>query len=88
MQPYSWWLPMKGSMPQTREHLAILDLLQIQGGVVALTKIDLVDDPEWLDLVEADVAETLARDRPGLGSHRKGFRPDPGRHPGFVGGLG
>src|SRR4030043_591622 len=39
-------------MPQTREHLAILDLLSIPRGVVALTKIDLVDDPEWLVLVE------------------------------------
>jgi selenocysteine-specific elongation factor len=50
----------EGVMPQTKEHLAILDLLQIQGGVVALTKIDLVDDPEWVDLVQADVAETLS----------------------------
>ncbi|MEN8173196.1 MAG: selenocysteine-specific translation elongation factor [Chloroflexota bacterium] len=47
-------------MPQTREHLAILDLLQIEGGVIALTKIDLIDDPDWLDLVEAEVRETLA----------------------------
>jgi selenocysteine-specific elongation factor len=46
-------------MPQTREHLAILDLLQIQGGVVALAKTDLVDDPEWLDLVETDLRDTL-----------------------------
>jgi selenocysteine-specific elongation factor len=50
----------EGVMPQTKEHLAILDLLQVQGGVVALTKTDLVDDPEWLDLVEADVSETLS----------------------------
>lgn len=50
----------EGVMPQTREHLAILDLLQIEGGVVALTKIDLVNDPEWLDLVESDLCETLA----------------------------
>jgi len=50
----------EGVMPQTREHLAILDLLQIQCGVVALTKIDLVDDPDWLDLVETDLKETLA----------------------------
>lgn len=50
----------EGVMPQTREHLAILDLLQIQGGVVALTKTDLVDDPDWLDLVETDLMETLA----------------------------
>ncbi|MEE9278498.1 MAG: selenocysteine-specific translation elongation factor [Dehalococcoidia bacterium] len=49
----------EGVMPQTREHLAILDLLQVQHGVVALTKRDLVDD-DWLDLVEADVQELLA----------------------------
>jgi len=46
-------------MPQTREHLAILDLLQIQAGVVVLTKIDLVDDPAWLDLVEGDIRNVL-----------------------------
>ena len=45
-------------MPQTREHLAILDLLQIPRGLVALTKRDLVDD-EWLELVTADVEDTL-----------------------------
>jgi selenocysteine-specific elongation factor len=45
----------EGVMPQTREHLAILDLLEISSGVVALTKVDLVDDPEWLDLVESDL---------------------------------
>jgi selenocysteine-specific elongation factor len=50
----------EGVMPQTREHLAILDLLQIPGGVVALTKIDLVDDPAWLDLVEEDLQRALA----------------------------
>jgi selenocysteine-specific elongation factor len=49
----------EGVMPQTREHLAILDILQIQGGVVALTKIDMVDDPDWLDLVEMDLHQTL-----------------------------
>lgn len=45
----------EGVMPQTREHLAILDLLDIQAGLVALTKTDLVDDPEWLDLVEEEL---------------------------------
>ncbi|MFH1634390.1 MAG: selenocysteine-specific translation elongation factor [Chloroflexota bacterium] len=50
----------EGVMPQTREHLAILDILQIQGGVIALTKTDLVDDPEWLDMVEADLWDTLS----------------------------
>jgi len=49
----------EGVMPQTREHLSILDLLQVRHGVVALTKIDLADDDEWLDLVEVDVQEAL-----------------------------
>lgn len=49
----------EGVMPQTEEHLAILDLLEIPAGVVALTKIDLVEDEEWLDLVELDLQETL-----------------------------
>src|SRR3990172_9076071 len=48
----------EGVMPQTREHLAILDLLKIEAGVVALTKTDLVD-PEWVELVKSDVAESL-----------------------------
>src|SRR5919198_2887521 len=48
----------EGVMPQTREHVAILDLLGISNGVVALTKCDLVDD-EWLELVQADVEEFL-----------------------------
>jgi selenocysteine-specific elongation factor len=50
----------EGVMPQTREHLSILDLLQIQGGVVALTKIDMVDDAEWLELIEDDIRRVLA----------------------------
>lgn len=45
-------------MPQTREHLAILDLLEIKRGIVALTKKDLVEQ-DWLDLVNAEVEETL-----------------------------
>ena len=45
----------EGVMPQTREHLAILDLLQIPAGLIVLTKIDLAPDPAWLDLVEADL---------------------------------
>lgn len=45
----------EGIMPQTREHLAILDLLQIKNGIIVLTKIDLVDDSAWLDLVEEDI---------------------------------
>src|SRR5512142_3514426 len=49
----------EGVMPQTREHLAILDLLQVEAGVIVLTKTDLIDDPEWLDLVEADVRSAV-----------------------------
>lgn len=48
----------EGVMPQTREHLDILDLLDVRHGVVALTKVDLVE-PEWLDLIREDVANTL-----------------------------
>jgi selenocysteine-specific elongation factor len=43
-------------MPQTVEHLAILELLGLRRGVIALTKCDLADD-EQLALVRADVAE-------------------------------
>lgn len=50
----------EGVMPQTKEHLAIIDLLKVPAGVVALTKIDLMPDSEWLDLVEADLSDTLA----------------------------
>jgi selenocysteine-specific elongation factor len=46
-------------MPQTREHLEILRLLGLSGGVVALTKCDLAD-PSWLALVEDDVKELVA----------------------------
>ncbi len=48
----------EGVMPQTREHLAILDLLRVPRGVVALTKADLVDE-EWIELVKEDIAEHL-----------------------------
>jgi selenocysteine-specific elongation factor len=50
----------EGVMPQTREHLAILDILQIGAGVIVLTKTDLIDEPEWLDLVEMDVRTAVA----------------------------
>jgi selenocysteine-specific elongation factor len=49
----------EGVMPQTREHLAILRLLGVRAGVVALTKADLVDD-EWLALVSDDVRAAIA----------------------------
>lgn len=50
----------EGVMPQTEEHLAILDLLEVPRGVIALTKIDLIDEPGWLELVEEEMRELLA----------------------------
>ncbi len=50
----------EGLMPQTREHLTILDLLGVSHGLVALTKVDLVEDTDWLALVEDEIARTLA----------------------------
>ena len=47
-----------GVMPQTREHLAIIDLLGIPRGVVAITKSDLAD-ADWIDLVREDVRALL-----------------------------
>lgn len=49
----------EGVMPQTREHLAIIDLLKINHGLVVLTKTDLVVDSDWIDLVEVDIKEVL-----------------------------
>jgi selenocysteine-specific elongation factor len=48
----------EGVMPQTVEHLAILDFLGLSHGLVALTKADLVE-ADWLELVEADTREAL-----------------------------
>jgi len=48
----------EGVMPQTREHLDICKLLNLRKGLVALTKVDLVD-PEWLEMVEDDIKEYL-----------------------------
>ncbi len=48
-----------GIMPQTREHLAVLQLLQVPTCVVALTKTDLVDE-EWVEFVRDEVAGLLA----------------------------
>ena len=48
----------EGVMPQTREHLEIIDLLEVGNGLVALTKVDLVEE-DWLQLVEGEVREAL-----------------------------
>ena len=49
----------EGVMPQTQEHLAILDLLEIQRGIVVITKKDLVDE-ELLSLVRMEIEELLS----------------------------
>jgi selenocysteine-specific elongation factor len=51
----------EGIMPQTREHLAILDLLQIQAGVIVISKIDLIEDSAWLDMVESDIHKVIQK---------------------------
>jgi selenocysteine-specific elongation factor len=48
----------EGVMPQTREHLEIIDLLDVRSGVVVLSKVDLVD-ADWLALVRSEVLEVL-----------------------------
>lgn len=48
----------EGVMPQTIEHLQILQLLSIKRGIIVLTKCDLAD-PEWVDIVEEEVRESV-----------------------------
>jgi len=50
---------MEGVMPQTREHLQILQLLEVPRGIVVLTKCDLADE-DWIDLVEEEIREEVA----------------------------
>ena len=52
----------EGIMPQTEEHLAIVELLGVRRGIPVLTKRDLVDD-DWLGLVRTEVAERLSHSR-------------------------
>ena len=50
-----------GPMPQTREHILLARQVNVPAIVVFLNKIDLVDDPELLDLVEMEVRELLIK---------------------------
>src|SRR5258706_5355505 len=50
----------EGIMPQTKEHLAILDLLQIPTGLIVMTKTDLASDSTWLELLETDISGAAA----------------------------
>lgn len=49
----------EGVMPQTREHIAILDLLEVRHGIVVITKIDIADS-DFVELVELEIADELA----------------------------
>ncbi len=49
----------EGVMPQTREHLQIMQLLQVRNGILVLSKCDLVE-PDWLDIVEEEIREQVA----------------------------
>lgn len=48
----------EGVMPQTKEHLEICQLLNVEHGLIVLTKCDMVDE-EWIELVKEDIAEYL-----------------------------
>ncbi len=48
----------EGIMPQTREHLDILEILGVQKGIVVITKIDLVEE-EWRELVSEEIKDEL-----------------------------
>jgi selenocysteine-specific elongation factor len=50
----------EGIMAQSREHLDILKLLGIKLGLIVLTKIDMIEDQEWIDLVESEVREFVS----------------------------
>jgi len=50
-----------GPMPQTREHILLAYQVGVPEIVVFLNKVDMVDDPELIDLVEADVRELLTK---------------------------
>ena len=50
-----------GIMPQTIEHLEILSLLGVNQGIVAITKIDLIQDHEWVEMVELEIIELMEK---------------------------
>src|SRR6266849_3987877 len=73
-----------GPMPQTREHVLLARQVGVPSIVVALNKVDMVDDPELLDLVELEVRELLSSyEFPGddvpviVGSALKALEGDP-----------
>ena len=49
-----------GIMPQTKEHLHILKLLGLKKGIIAITKTDLINDLDWIDLIELELRELVS----------------------------
>ena len=49
-----------GIMPQTIEHIDILNILGVKKGWVAITKVDVINDKEWIDLIELEISEHLS----------------------------
>ena len=47
-------------MPQTIEHIDILNILGVRKGWVAITKVDVINDKEWIDLIELEISEYLS----------------------------
>ena len=75
-----------GPMPQTREHILLARQVGVPALVVFMNKVDMVDDPELLDLVELEMRELLSSLRfpgrrhpggPGLGAGGAGRASDP-----------
>ena len=50
-----------GIMPQTIEHIDILNILGVKGLWIVITKIDLIKDSEWIDLIEMETHEYLSK---------------------------
>ncbi len=48
----------EGIMPQTREHLGIIDLLQIPEGIIVITKVDVVEE-DWVELIREEARELV-----------------------------
>ena len=74
-----------GPMPQTREHILLARQVGVPALVVFMNKVDMVDDPELLDLVELEIRELLSKyEYPGdtipiiRGSALKAMESDPG----------
>ncbi|ACB84697.1 selenocysteine-specific translation elongation factor [Natranaerobius thermophilus] len=50
----------EGIMPQTKEHIAIMELLEIKSGIIVLTKVDQAEE-EWIELMQEEVRESLSQ---------------------------